>query len=210
MKQPVKHLLYRFGIYTNLDAIRRLPEIVFWLSNGCTGIAPPPVKRKIIRSYLQHHGLKVFIETGTHLGDTLADIASDAAVQAISIELADNYYQAAAYRFAKYKNVELLHGDSGLLMAQVVGKLRSPALFWLDGHYSGGMTAKGDLETPVSAELQSILASPITGHVILIDDVRCFDGTRDYPHLDEFLAFIRADGRYRCEVSTDILRLTPR
>ena len=38
--------------------------------------------------------------------------------------------------------------------------------------------------------------------------MRCFDGSHDYPHLDELLAFIRADGRYKVEVSTDILRLT--
>lgn len=48
------------------------------------------------------------------------------------------------------------------------------------------------------------------GHVILIDDVRCFDGSLDYPYLDDFLAVIRAEGRYHLEVSTDILRMTPK
>lgn len=102
----------------------------------------------------------------------------------------------------------LLHGDSGKLLPEVVDKLKAPALFWLDGHYSCGLTAKGALETPIRAELQAIFSSAITGHVILIDDVRCFDGSHDYPHLDELLAFIREDGRYKAEVSTDILRLT--
>lgn len=106
--------------------------------------------------------------------------------------------------------MEILYDDSGKLMPTIVTGLSSPALFWLDGHYSGGVTARGDMETPVSAELQAILASPIAGHVILIDDVRCFDGSHDYPHLDEFMAVIRADGRYYAEVSADILRLTPR
>jgi len=66
------------------------------------------------------------------------------------------------------------------------------------------------METPVSAELQAILASPIAGHVILIDDVRCFDGSHDYPHLDELMTVIRSDIRYHAEVSADILRLTPK
>lgn len=141
-------------------------------------------------SYLRWHSIKVFIETRTHLGDY--------------------YYNAAKRRLVRCENVKLYQGDSGKLIIEIVSKLQSPALFWLDGHYSGGVTALGELETPVNAELQAILASPITGHVILIDDVRCFDGTHDYPHLDEFMAVIRADGRYHTEVSTDILRLTPR
>ena len=162
------------------------------------------------KSYLKAYHLKCFVETGTHLGDTLADVAYDKSLQAVSIELADNYYHAAQRRFANYANVQILHGDSGKLMPQVVAKLQEPTLFWLDGHYSGGVTAKGDLETPVSGELEAIFASPVRGHVILIDDVRCFDGSLDYPYLDDFLAVIRAEGRYHLEVSTDILRMTPK
>lgn len=210
MKDSLKDKLSRFGVYPSMDLIRRLPEIKDWLDTGCSGIAPPPVKRKAILSYLKRYNLNVFVETGTHLGDTLADVAFDKSVQAISIELADDLYFAARRRFAGYNNVVLYHGDSGEFMTEIVSNLQSPALFWLDGHYSGGLTAKGNLETPISAELQTILASPIKGHVILIDDVRCFDGTHDYPHLDELIALIRSNGCYQTEVSADILRLTPK
>jgi len=95
-------------------------------------------------------------------------------------------------------------------MPEIVAKMQDPALFWFDGHYSGGDTAKGDLETPVSTELQAILASPVKVHVILVDDVRCFDGSHDYPHLDQTLEAIRSDGRYHIEITGDILRLTPK
>jgi len=209
-KNSLKRSLSRIGFYPGLDLIRHLPEIAHWLGKGCSGIAPPPIKRKAIISYLHSHGLKVFVETGTHLGDTLADVAHDKSIQTISIERADDYYRAAKRRFAGYRNVELFHGDSGKLMPVIVAKLQEPALFWLDGHYSGGSTAKGGLETPVSAELQAILASPVKGHVILIDDVRCFDGSHDYPHLYQILAAIRSDGRYHIEITGDILRLTPK
>jgi hypothetical protein len=128
----------------------------------------------------------------------------------VSIELDDDLYHAAARRFSDWQNVTLLHGDSGQIMSEIVDSLRAPAMFWLDGHYSGASTARGDKETPVSAELQAIIGSRVPGHVILIDDVRCFDGTHDYPHLDELLASIRADGRYDIEISSDILRLTPK
>jgi hypothetical protein len=209
MKDKLKFILSEQGILPTIDNFRRLPQIGNWLVSGCRGIAPAPVKRMVIKSYLRTYDLNWFIETGTHLGDTLADVAFDKSLQTVSIELADSYYHTAQKRFANYTNVELLHGDSGTLMPQVVARLQEPALFWLDGHYSGGITARGDLETPVSHELQAILASPVRGHVILIDDIRCFDGTHDYPYLDDFLAAIRTDGRYHVEVSADILRMTP-
>lgn len=209
MKKCTKHFLSRIGLFSGIDLLRRTPEVISWVGNGCRGTPPPPVKRMVIQCYLKDYQLKNFIETGTHQGDTLAHVAYDKSVKAVSIELADDYYGVAAKRFAKYRNILLLHGDSGKLMPQVVSGLQSPALFWLDAHYSGGATAKGDTETPISAELQAVLDSTIPGHVILVDDVRCFDGSNDYPHLDEFMAFIRKDGRYHLEVSADILRLTP-
>jgi hypothetical protein len=164
----------------------------------------------VIKSYLRAYHLNCFVETGTHLGDTLADVAQNQSVRSISIELADEYFQTAQERFAKYTNVSLFHGDSGKLMPQIVAELKQPTLFWLDGHYSGGLTAKGDLETPISEELQTILRSPVKGPVILIDDIRCFDGNHDYSYLDQLLAVIRTDGRYQVEISADILRLTPK
>jgi hypothetical protein len=50
----------------------------------------------VLSAYLRRFDLHQFIETGTHLGDTLAYIAHDKAVKCTSIELADSYYQSAA------------------------------------------------------------------------------------------------------------------
>lgn len=210
MKMAVKHYLSELGILPHLDSIRRYPETRRWISAGCTGIAPPPIKRKILMAYLQKYALNNFIETGTHLGDTLAYMAHDKHTQCTSIELADIYYQQAKDRFKTYSNVELLNGDSGALMPVVVCKLTKPGLFWLDGHYSGGVTAQGETDTPVSAELRAIFNSPCKAHVILIDDTRCFDGSNGYPHLDDLLKTVRNESDYHAEVSADIIRLTPR
>lgn len=210
MKTVLKHHLSKLGILPHLDSIRRFPETRRWISAGCTGIAPPPVKRKILMAYLHKYALNQFIETGTHLGDTLAYMAYNRNTQCTSIELADYYYQQAKGRFKSYANVKLLHGDSGALMSSVLSKLHTPALFWLDGHYSGGLTAQGECDTPVSTELQAILASSCKAHVILIDDVRCFDGSNGYPHLDDLLKTVRVQSNYCAEVSTDIIRLTPK
>jgi hypothetical protein len=209
MKTILKHHLSKLGIHPHLDSIRRFSETRRWISDGCSNIAPPPVKRKILMAYLHKFALNQFIETGTHLGDTLAYMAHNKNIQCTSIELADIYFQQAKDRFKSYANVELLHGDSGSLMPLVLSKLKTPALFWLDGHYSGGLTGQGECDTPVSAELQAILTSQCKSHVILIDDVRCFDGSNGYPHLDDLLKTVREQSSYRAEVSTDIIRLTP-
>jgi len=210
MKTVIKHNLSRLGLLPTLDWIRRLPEIARWIQAGCTGIAPPPVKRIVLSSYRKRYGLTQFVETGTHLGDTLAYIAQQKNVHATSIEVDEAYYRAAKQRFVGYPNVTILQGDSGKLLPELIRQLRTPALFWLDGHYSGGDTGKGELDTPVSAELEAILDSSVKGHVVLIDDTRCFDGTQDYPHLDRLLETVRRKNTYHVEVSTDIIRLTPK
>jgi hypothetical protein len=181
-----------------------------WMGNGCRGIAPPPVKRVVLSSYLRRFSLHQFIETGTYMGDTLAYIALDKKLKCTSVELADTYYQLALARFASYTNVNLIKGDSGAVLPDIVRRLEEPALFWLDGHYSGAMTARGDADTPISSELQVILDSPIKTHVILIDDARQFDGTSSYPHLDVLMNTVREKSAYHIEVSIDIIRLTPK
>lgn len=164
----------------------------------------------VLSAYLRRFDLAEFVETGTHLGDTLAYMARNKGVRCTSIELAEGFYRRAAERFRSWRNVSVLHGDSGVLLPDVVRHLNRPALFWLDGHYSGGATEQGATDTPISAELRILLDSPIKSHVILIDDARCFDGSHGYPHLDELLATVRMGSDYHIEVSADIIRLTPK
>lgn len=56
-------------------------------------------------------------------------------IKCTSIELADVCFQQAKSRFKSYANLELLHGDSGVLIELVLSKLNAPALFLLHGHY---------------------------------------------------------------------------
>jgi len=209
MKTWIKYRLSNWGVLPAMDLVRRLPETGRWIAEGCAGVAPPPVKRMVLSAYLRRFDLKEFVETGTYQGDTLAYIARRKAVRCTSIELADGYFQKAMDRFHSWPNVKILHGDSSVLLPSLVQKLNQPALFWLDGHYSGATTAQGALNTPISEELKAILDSPIKTHVILIDDIRCFDGTDDYPYLDELLTTVRMNSDYNIELSADIARLTP-
>ncbi|MGH3430856.1 MAG: hypothetical protein ACRDQZ_25355 [Mycobacteriales bacterium] len=208
MKRWLKYLLSDLGLMPTIDVVRYAPATAAWLAGGCVGLAPDPVKRQIISSYLRHFKLKTFVETGVYVGDTLAQVSRDRSVRCTSIELAEPYYRDAVNRFRRRANVDLLRGDSGELLPALVEALDAPALFWLDGHWSGGATAKGPVDSPISSELDAILSSPIRDHVVLIDDARCFDGHGGYPHLGELLETVRRSSGYRCEVSADIIRLT--
>jgi hypothetical protein len=83
-----------------------------------------------------------------------------------------------------------LQGDSGNVLNQVLAEISQPALFWLDGHYSEGITAKGEKECPIIEELSCIFKSKRLNHLILIDDARLFIGRNDYPTIQELTDFI--------------------
>ena len=140
------------------------------------------VKQYLIRKAFLKSKTKVFVETGTLHGRTLEVIAPHAQ-KAFSIELDKQYYERAFFKFKEVENVQLLNGDSGIMIHKVLEDLDEPAFFWLDAHYSGGSTGQGEKDTPISEELKAILLHPIKGHIIWIDDARCFDGTHDYPTL---------------------------
>jgi len=101
----------------------------------------------------------------------------------VSIELSEDLWERAKCRLGGISNITLLHGDSADLLPAVIAQLHEPALFWLDAHYSAGITARANLETPIESELRTILATTQPGHLVLIDDARCF-GQGDYPSLE--------------------------
>jgi hypothetical protein len=205
----IRQFLIGSGLWYPLNLLRSIPAIFRWLSSGCHGLAPHPVKLMVIGSYLKRYSIGAFVETGTNLGDTLGCLARKG-ILCTSIELSPELYQAARTVFKARNNVRLVQGDSSQKLPELLEDIKTPVLFWLDGHYSSGITASAKTHTPVSAELKAILNHPVKQHVILIDDARYFDGTNDYPHLDDLLRVIREDGCYRAEISTDIIRLVPR
>ncbi len=128
-----------------------------------------------------------------------------------SIELSEDLYRKAKKRFETSKNIALICGDSAKELVNIIERLDRPALFWLDGHYSAGETAKGDKNTPVFEELSQILIGPDTEHVVIIDDARCFGKEPDYPSLKELADFIQTKrSNLDIVVQDDSIRITPR
>ena len=179
-----------------------------WYSDGLPDPPPQAVKWRVIDAQLKRFGIRRFIETGTLFGETLEYVARRG-FPCTSVELSQDLYRGAKQKFSNYKNVELIHGDSGEVMPRILAQLREPTLFWLDGHYSHGITACGEKETPISEELAAILNHHIQRHVILIDDARCFNGNNDYPALHDLLHDVVEAGKYRYSVNCDVIQLVP-
>jgi hypothetical protein len=89
----------------------------------------------------------------------------------------------------------VLQGYSGNVIDRVMKEVSEPVLFWLDAHYSGGITTRGELNSPILAEPDIILAHPIKNHVILIDDARDFTGKGRYPTVPQLRAYLM--GKWR-------------
>jgi hypothetical protein len=146
-------------------------------------------KQQVLRSVAQEFGLRILVETGTFYGDMVEALKGD--FEGIySIELSRDLYEKARRRFAKEKHITLLQGDSGEVLERLVKVLEKPALFWLDGHYSAGETARGVKDTPILEELEHILGSCEKRHVIVVDDARCFGTDPAYPSVEELRSFV--------------------
>jgi hypothetical protein len=172
---------------------------------------PPPhlVKEQTLVDYAQRWGLKTLVETGTYRGD-MVQAMLNRFDRIYSIELDADLY-AACDRFRGRPDVELIHGDSGLEVARIVRRLDTPALFWLDAHYSAGVTAKGELNTPIYKELTAVLAAGVPEHVVIIDDARCFGRDEDYPEVGDLIRFVHARRPGALVVvEDDMIRITPR
>ena len=185
--------------------LNRRRELSLWLRSGRPVPPPDAFKHAIVRTYGRTFRLTTLVETGTYLGD-MVEAQRTRFRQVWSIELSPELHRAALARFAHARNVILLEGDSADLIETVVARLGGPALFWLDGHYSAGNTARASLDTPIRRELEEILGSHYA-HVILVDDARHF-GTGDYPTLDAVRALVaeRRPG-WTCVVKNDVIRI---
>lgn len=173
---------------------------------------PAAERVEIIRTYARAFETKVFIETGTSVGDTVAALLDDFDVLN-TIELDRDLYYRAKDRFSGIEKVNCYCGDSGDYLAGLVAYFSTPVLFWLDGHWSGG-PVRGEIDTPIVSELSVAVTAP-KGSVILIDDARLFGGGpehteefKDYPPLSWVRTFAQDNG-FHYKLEDDIIRLVP-
>lgn len=137
-----------------------------------------------------------WVETGTFLGETTELLAKESKL-VFTIEPEPNLFEKAKLRFIGQPHIQVIHGLSENIFPTLLPTLRGNINFWLDGHYSGGITHQGPTDCPVREELSSIeknlsLYDKVT---VLIDDVRCFNPSipeyADYPDINFLVDWAR-------------------
>ena len=168
--------------------VREKREYERWLKSGRLLSPPRIIKENVVEKYKNLTGYDTLVETGTYRGDMVfAQLKKFRTIY--SIELDEWLYRTATRRFRSFAHVKILQGDSGKVLSQIISEIDEPAIFWLDGHYSGGFTALGEKSTPVYEELKIIFSKKLE-HAILIDDARLFNGNNGYPTFDDLKKFI--------------------
>lgn len=201
LKKIINKLLGERTTSANQDIISK------WIKDGKP--VPPPhlLKQLVIKSERDKNDFNILIETGTYLGD-MVEVQKRFFKKIYSIELGEELFINAVKRFEEDKNVEILLGDSGIILNDLMPKINEPAIFWLDGHFSAGITAKGQKECPIFEELTAIFAVPKFNHTILIDDARLFSGFNDYPSVEELREFIKSKIQdFTFTIKDDIIRI---
>jgi hypothetical protein len=203
----MKYPLYYF-FYNKKRKRKQLKEFEEWeLQGGKLAPVPHLVKQDTLKTYAAQFGLNILVETGTFRGDMI-EAMKGSFDKIYSIELSQEFHEKAKKRFKGDSNVELIQGDSGSKLKDVLGRLDQPALLWLDGHYSGGKTAGEEKHTPIFEELEHVLNSPVEGHVLIIDDARCFGTDPSYPSIEEISNFIHAKrSDMKISVENDSIRV---
>jgi hypothetical protein len=145
------------------------------------GLVTLGIPEQITIELARLNGSTVFVETGTFHGNTTR-WASNHFEIVHTIERAEKLYNLHSHELAQIKGVTPHLGDSRNILPQIVRDIRGQrAVFWLDGHWSGGTeTAGEDDECPLVDELACL--SGRTEDIILIDDARYFLCAPPPPH----------------------------
>lgn len=198
MKSILKRVLPQ-NLIEHFQFIRSMKS---WKKTGFSENSPQIVKQFVFEKYGVADA--VWVETGTYRGTT-TNFLRERYPHVHTIEPGVDLYNAALKRFSG-KNVTLYNDVSENVFPQLLPSLSQNINFWLDGHYSAGVTFRGKKDCPVEDELNAIKENldNFNKVTILIDDVRCFlpssSEYSDYPSIDYLVDWARRfNMRWRIE-----------
>lgn len=210
LQELQKYAYFIPPLQRRLDNKRQEKQLSWWQEQKPRYLPLPHLmKQEILKGYASEYHLSILVETGTYMGE-MVEALRGSFEKVYSIELSEKYAQRARRYFHGQKNVKILQGDSGDVIATLIQEIDKPALFWLDGHWSADETARGTKSTPIIEELAHILRANDLRHVILIDDARSFGKAEDYPTMNELTNFVLSL-RENVNIVTedDIIRILP-
>ncbi len=169
------------------------------------GIVYNGIPKELALSLKDFLNINVFVETGTYMGHTTMWAAAHFQ-EVYTVEASEELFLNAKKSLAVYPNIKCFHGDSAVVLQKLA--IRQPVLFWLDAHYSGGNTYKGQF--PILNEID-IINAQYDNAVLLIDDARfitsCWTGSQ-YCELVELIKALDKKKRY-IAIFEDVVIVTP-
>jgi len=201
-----KNMIRKSFLYDLIRPILQEKQFRKWIEGGRPAPAPSIQTQRVAKEYAIKFSTKILVETGTFRGD-MVNAQKDIFSRIYSVELDERLAKKAQKRFSGFEHIKILHGNSADILPGIIRQASEPYLFWLDAHFSGGITARGNVDTPIIQELRCILDGRTADDVILIDDARHFVGLNDYPTIQELRDFIlkkRPDWIF--EIKDDIIR----
>jgi hypothetical protein len=148
------------------------------------------LKYLTLRSLGRSTGARTLVETGTFLGVTAARCAHCFS-QVVTIELDVELARKATRYLSGLPNVEVLQGDAVELLPLIFSDRKyEAAVVFLDGHFSGGVTAHGNVAEPAIPELEILARHSDMIRGIVIDDFRLFGSEPGFPKKSELILAI--------------------
>jgi len=191
--RPIRHSL---GLRQNSvkDVDDKSDAYREWADRQFAAPSPHFVKQEV----LLRNGLRdaTWVETGTYMGDTTS-VLSKVARMVYSIEPEPTLFSKAEQKFRNTSNVKIIPGLSEEVFPKLLPTLSGDVCFWLDGHFSGGVTFKGPQETPILDELNAIgqNMAKMGKVLVLVDDIRLFGSANPeflaYPSIDSLVDWAR-------------------
>jgi len=173
-----------FPIHFNANKSRKFHQFTQWEFTSFASPSPIFIKQACIKRNAIMGS--TFIETGTFLGST-TEYAAKFSNRVISLEPDEYLFKKAKEVLIRFKNIEILHGTSEDVFPKIIPTLSGDITFWLDGHYSGGVTYQSIKDTPIVLELNEIEKNMknFARLSIMVDDFRLFNPLeiefKDYP-----------------------------
>jgi hypothetical protein len=137
------------------------------------------IDRRLASDLRDRLGLERAVETGTYRGLT-ARVLGAIFENVVTIELSLALYERATKKLADLDNVKAVQGNSADVLGELAGGDEA-TLYYLDGHWSGGVTEGTQDECPLLEELAAIgRGNP--DDCLVIDDARLFTSAPPPPH----------------------------
>jgi hypothetical protein len=172
------------------------------------------VPTQAVRGLSSLNNATVFVETGTFRGDTTR-WASAHFKTVHTIERSEPLYRRFGEPLSNLGNIMPHFGDSRTILPRILEDIGdSRAMYWLDGHWSGGVTAGETDECPLAGELACLRER--SQDIILIDDSRLFLAAPPPPHnpahwptIAEIVQLLDAPDKRYVQVIDDVIFAVP-